>query len=123
MTKQRTLWWVAGAIFLAIAAMALALNAFDYASLSGSRGSVESGKKFGITVGSPRAQAVEHLNRSGFVSVSSTTDFHGCFNQAAPADSKVEYLADNGWRKGVICLVSSRDKVKAIHWSFDWTSP
>jgi hypothetical protein len=120
---------VATAILLAIAScgllygLALSENAeFNRAGLSGSRGRIDSGHRFGVSVGQHYESAAARMSRLGFEE-RELTRRNSCHGFDYSDDLKPVLWLDNSWRKGTICLVVSDGSIKFISWWYGIGNP
>ena len=102
----------------------LSSDELDQAGFTSSSGYIESGTKFGIYIGMPVSDARQRLAGRGLSPVDLTRErsFNSpqrCHGRTYGPDRHVELWWDNSWRRGTICLTSTRDKVASVSWHFN----
>ena len=88
--------------------------------LTGFDGFIESGSKFGVSIGMPTSAANSALVARGFLYLHS--DGRGsCSNRVYPAASVIEVWKDRGWpRTATVCLESATEIVTSVSWYYSW---
>lgn len=108
---------------ISVAVVAFLSDPFNLAGVYGSQGFIRSGEKFNISVGGSRSQATAMLRKKGINAVAPTSTFHGCFVNPVPPSQQIELFWDRSWRRGTICIASSKDTVTALGWHYNWLAP
>lgn len=107
---------IAGAAILAPAI--LLADELSRTALFDSTGHVVDGKKFGISIGGNRGDAVTHLRHMRSLRWHETTKGGICLMRRYTSDITVDVFIDESWRHGSICLASRRDRIEEIAWFF-----
>jgi len=104
-------------IVVAILSVRILTSEVDTAAISGSRGEIRGGERFGVRIGSNRENAIERIRSIGFDTI----------NTPRPEDARcldlesgeIEDVAfDSSWRNGVVCVASRGGRISAISWNF-----
>lgn len=109
---------LAGAlIVIAILSIRIFTNEVDTAAISGSRGEIRSGERFGVRTGATRENAIEWLRSIGFATINTPRPKDARCLDLEPGE--VEDVAfDSSWRNGVVCIASRDGRISAMSWSF-----
>ena len=95
---------------------------YNWTAVLGSEGFVDTGSKFGVSVGGLRSEASAKLSDRGLV-LEESFDGGSCLNRSYPDEQNVEVWSDRSWRRGTICLASENNQVVSIGWFYSWMQP
>lgn len=111
--------WILGiaAIFFAALLIVFFSDDLNRAAITGSDGFIDSGKKFGIRVGVPRADAASILQRRGLTLGQPSTPGRCLSRDYSREGQSVTLWDDRTWRRGVICIGEVDGKVSSISWA------
>jgi hypothetical protein len=84
-------------------------------------GYMESGEKYGVTVGLPTLDALKILKDRGYV-YNASYDGGLCVLKRFPPGNRLDVMFDETWRKGSICVASKNGHVVGLEWAhgFPW---
>lgn len=90
---------------------------FNRAGLVGASGRIDAGEKFGVAIGADYNTNEELFKSLGFEKreLTKPKSCHG-FDYSEHQD--VQLWFDDSWRKGTLCVVSTRAKVVYVSWSY-----
>lgn len=112
-----------GAVLWAAYALLLSRHSeFNRAGLVGTSGRIDSGEKFGVSIGDDYRHIQERFQRIGFEKTE-LTKAQSCHGFDYPQHQRPELWFDKSWKKGTLCLVTSRDKVTYLSWSYGMGYP
>ena len=88
-----------------------------------SKGSIQEGAMFGISVGDTRLTVDKFLQKRGY-SIEKTEEMkidgmftrNHCYSKRLPDNLTPSIYRDNSWRRGSLCVVYDDGKVAEIHW-------
>lgn len=96
----------------------------------GSQGYINKGSRFGVEIGSPYLEAKEHFMSRGLIVYNpmegqELTESNGkrCHGQEYSSDVTLDGFADDGWRRGIICMASKDGTVVRLSWHYGMFAP
>lgn len=95
----------------------------------GSKGSIEQGEKFGISIGSNKQDTIDYLTARGLIDETAVgineTHYNpqSCYNYIHGAEYEVELWADDSWRRGSICVAFIDGKLARMSWLYGMLQP
>jgi hypothetical protein len=90
---------------------------FNRSGVSGSKGRITTGSKFGIKVGENYETARALMISLGFENPE-LTKAGSCHGYDYGEELEPHLWFDNSWRKGTICIITSSNKVQYVSWSY-----
>jgi len=121
-------------LLLALAALAslyVFLSSERNQDVISSKGFIDRGSKFGVTIGQSKSVVDNGLRQRGYAIGSSASSMkingshtkNHCYSKPI-ADNLIPVIYyDNTWRRGSLCVVYLEEKVKEIHWWYDMFAP
>ena len=95
---------------------------YNRAGIIGTTGRIDSGAKFGVTIGDVQWTAQKTFWKAGFYRVESTKP-QSCHGFEYSKTQNIEVWFDDSWRRGTLCVVSSESKITHLSWSYGFGSP
>jgi hypothetical protein len=80
-------------------------------------GSIDSGESLGIEIGDSRSDALDVLIASGMV-LKRSQDGGICFHQKVKPGKVLDIFFVESWHGGMVCVVSSNERVEELIWAF-----
>jgi hypothetical protein len=90
---------------------------FNRSGISGSKGRITTGSKFGIQVGENYETSRALMISLGFENPE-LTKTGSCHGYDYGEELEPHLWFDNSWRKGTICIITSSNKVQYVSWSY-----
>ena len=121
----RIVLWLLIAIFVLGATYALAISdhsSFNRAGLTGASGRIETGEKFGVSIGDDPRDIDNRFRALGFKRVE-LTRARSCHGFDYAEDQNLQLWLDESWRRGTLCVVSAGSKITYLSWSYGMGFP
>ncbi|SMC97472.1 hypothetical protein SAMN06272759_11542 [Novosphingobium sp. B1] len=112
--------WLLIAIFVLGATYTLAISphsSFNRAGLAGASGRIDTGKKFGVSIGNNPRDIEVKFTALGFEKVE-LTKARSCHGFDYAEDQNLQLWFDDSWRRGTLCVVSSGSRIMYLSWSY-----
>lgn len=119
-----------------IASVLLVLSVFTFfvgnewnRAAFGSRGFIEVGSKFQMSIGEEKQNTIKRLIDREFVNISTLglNDSHHnpqfCHGHTFSKDHDVQLWSDRSWRRGIICLAFKNEKLVRMSWHYGMFQP
>lgn len=90
---------------------------FNLAGVTGSSGRIDEGERFRVKIGAEYGEVKRIMEGLGFEKRDLTKP-NSCHGFTYPEELTPQLWFDNSWRKGTLCVITSRDKVAYLSWSY-----
>lgn len=116
---KRIILTVIGALLVAGLAVVFFQNDANWYAITNNAGRIESGSRFGVAIGDSIGDARSHLLQSGYTQLLSPQEL----DQLNYPVRGAYVFNDHGWRRGVVWLYVSGERVAAIEWHYQLGAP
>lgn len=95
----------------------------------GSRGYIENGTKFGLSIGENKQKVIDYLTDKGLTDGTTLganyTDYNPqqCLGRIYRDEYEVQIWDDNSWRRGIICVAFLDEKLIRLNWEYGMFQP
>jgi len=123
---RKTMFWIA--IIVVGLTVAFLSSEWNRAAF-GTRGHLEQGERFGISIGDSKLEVADYLATRGLIDGTTLgineTHYNpqSCHNHTYGDEYEIQIWDDNSWRRGVICVAFFDGKLARMSWDYGIFQP